>query len=275
GDEAAHSARDEEGLVHPGERRGAPRLGAARPLLRGMADLPRHRRSAHGHHPRRRRQRMVRAGGVDLRRSRRDLDPLQRGPRLRRGGDADPRGVELGERARRRAVRRRRAGRAVPQRGRRRALAAHRRAARPPVAAALAARRRRADPARAGAAPHGRAPALGRHLQRRRLPHRGWRRHLAAAQQRDPLRLPAGGPALPGIRPVRARAGDGAGHAGPPVPAEPLRHVPERRRRAELAEHRGRPALLLRLPRGGASARPGDAVPAAAERRQRRPLRAG
>ncbi len=58
------------------------------------------------------------------------------------------------------------------------------------VAAALEPGRRRADPALAGSASHRRETALGRHLRRRRVLHRGWRRDLGAAQPRHPRRFP-------------------------------------------------------------------------------------
>ena len=54
---------------------------------------------------------------------------------------------------------------------------------------------------------------------------------LGAAQPRDPQRLSAGGPAISRIRAVRAFDRAGTGLAGPALPAEPLRDVPQRRRR--------------------------------------------
>ena len=153
-------------------------------------------------------------------------------------------------------------------------LAACRGTAEASVAAAMEPRRRRPHPAFAGAASRGQGPDLGRHLGGRRLPHRRRRRDLGAAQPRHARRLPARGPELSGVRPVRAQSGDGARNARPALPAEPLRHVPQRRRRQELAEHRKRPALELRLPDGGASARSRHRLPDPAQRRLRRPLRA-
>ena len=128
------------------------------------------------------------------------------------GRGADQGGVERGAGGEE-PLCRRRAGGAVPQRRRRRVLAPRRRPARPPVAAALAAGRRRADPALAGAAPGRRPPALGRDLLGRRVPHRGCRRDLGAAQPGHQGRLHARGPEVPRNRPVRALPGDGAGHA--------------------------------------------------------------
>ena len=87
------------------------------------------------------------------------------------------------------------------------------------------------------------APALGRDLLGRRVLYRRRRRHLGAAQSRDARRLHARGPEIPGDRPVRALPGDGARHARSPVPAEPLRHVPQRGRRPAVGEHRGGPAV--------------------------------
>ena len=95
------------------------------------------------------------------------------------------------------------------------------------------------------------------------------------AQPRHPLRFPARGPALSRIRPMRALPGDGAGHDRAALPAEPLRHVSQRRWRPALGQHRGGAALELRLPGRGPSARPRHAVPAAAQRRHQGPLRAG
>ena len=69
------------------------------------------------------------------------------------------------------------------------------------------------------------------HLLGRRVPYRRWRRHLGAAQPGHPGRLHARGPEVPRDRPVRALPGDGAGHARSALPAEPLRHVPQRGRR--------------------------------------------
>ena len=96
---------------------------------------------------------------------------------------------------------------------------------------------------------------------------------LGAAQPRHQGRLSARGAAIPGVRPVRALPGDGAGPARSPLPAEPLRHVPQRGRRPAVAEHRGGPAVVVRLSGGGPSARPGNPLPRAAQRRQRGPLR--
>ena len=159
-------------------------VGAARPVLRDLADEPRHRRSGDRHDLRRRRQRVVRPGGLEVHRSRRHLDPFERGPRLRGGRGADQGGLEPG------AGRRAASTPGVEPAGLFRSddggqsLAARRRPARPPVAAALAAGRRRADPALAGAAPERRAAALGRDLRGRRVPHRRRRRDLGAAQPR-------------------------------------------------------------------------------------------
>ncbi len=107
-------------------------------------------------------------------------------------------------------------------------VAPRRRPARSPVAAAVAAGRSGADPALAGSAPARTRADLGRHLRGRSVSYRRRRRHLGAAQPRDQGRLHAGGAALPGVRPVRALPGDGAGYARSALPAEPLWHVSER-----------------------------------------------
>ena len=125
----------------------------------------------------RRRQRVVRPGGLEIHRPGRDLDPFERGPRLRGGRDADPLGLEH-RRLGRHGLCRGRAGGPVPQRRSRPDLAARRRSARAPLAGRMAAGRRWADPALAGHAPRRSAAALGRHLRRRRVPHERWRPDL-------------------------------------------------------------------------------------------------
>ena len=236
-------------------------MGAARSVLRDLADESRHRGRGDRHDLRRRRRRLVRPGGLEVQRSGHDLDALQRGSRLRGRGRPDQGGVEPVSRYSR-PVRRRRAGRAVPKRRRWAVMAARRWPARPPVAPALAAGRRRADPAFPRAPSGGRAPALGRDLLGRRLLYGRRRRHVGAAQSGDARGLHARGPEIPRDRPVRALPGDGGRHARSPVPAEPLRHVPQRGRRPAVGEHRGGPAVELRVPRGGPSARTGHALSA-------------
>ena len=58
------------------------------------------------------------------------------------------------------------------------------------------------------------------------------------------------------------------GPLGSSVPAEPLRHVSQCRWWRNVAEHRERPSLHVRLPRRGASARSFNAVPISVERRR-------
>ncbi|PZQ16240.1 MAG: hypothetical protein DI565_08660 [Ancylobacter novellus] len=139
----------------------------------------------------------------------------------------------------------------------------------------MAGGRRGAHPAFDRPGPGRREPDLGRHVFGRGVPHRRRRKDLGAAELRRALRLPAGGPALSRIRPVRALHRHGAGRIGPPLPAEPLRHVSQRRRRPELGVDRERPAVELRLSGGGAPAGSGAALPRAAQRRRPRPLHAG
>ena len=79
----------------------------------------------------------------------------------------------------------------------------------------------------------------------------------------------------PEYGPVRALPCASARHAGPALPAEPLRHVSQRRWREELGQHRGRAALQLRLPRRHPSARPRNALSPAAQWRHQGPLCAG
>ena len=152
---------------------------------------------------RRRRQRLVRAGGVEIARFRRDLDPFQPGPRLPPGRDAGA--MRLGRPRRARpALCRRRAGGPVRQRRRGPKLPRVRGPAPPSHAAGMAAGRRRARSCtRSSPIPPTRA-GCGSASPRRRVLHRGRRRDLEPAQLRHALRFPARGPALPRVRPVRA-----------------------------------------------------------------------
>ena len=129
-----------------------PVLGAARPVLRGVADEPCRCRSGDRHDLRRRRQRMVRPGGVEVHRPRRHLDAFERGPRLPGGRR---------RRSNRSGAWRRRTARlyaGVEPAGLFRSddggqiVAACRGLRDHPIAAELAAGRRRADPAFARAA---------------------------------------------------------------------------------------------------------------------------
>ena len=65
---------------------------AARPLLRGLAGVPRRPRRGDGHDLRRRRERVARLGDLAQPRPRGDVDAVERGHRLRRGRRAQ--GVE-------------------------------------------------------------------------------------------------------------------------------------------------------------------------------------
>ena len=165
------SGRHAQGRVHPGERHRAPLVGAARSLLCHLAHEPRQGRPHDRHDLWRRRQRVVWPCGLEVHRSRRELDPFERGPGLRRRRDADPLGLEH-RRVRRHGLCRRRARRPVPQRRSRPVLAPRRGPARPPLAAGMAAGRRWADPPLAGDPPRRPGAALGRDLDRRRVPHR-------------------------------------------------------------------------------------------------------
>ena len=202
----------------------------------------------------RRRQRVVRPGGLEVDRSRRDLDAFERGPRL----PARARSRSRRSGAWRRATGSLYAG--VEPAGLFRSddggavVAARRGPARPPVAAALAAGRRRADPALAGAASRATTRQIWVGISaRRRVPHGRRRRDLGAAQPRHARRLPAGGAELPGVSASACTAWCMApGHARPALPAEPLRHVSQRRRRpaAGRASRRAcrRPSASRRRP---------------------------
>ena len=73
--------RNAQGVLPPRERRGARGLGGARPVLRGLADLPRRARRRIGRDLRRRRERVARGGRLAEQRPRRELGAVQRGPR--------------------------------------------------------------------------------------------------------------------------------------------------------------------------------------------------
>ena len=76
-----------------------------------------------------------------------------------------------------------------------------------------------------------------------------WTPRNTRAARRLAARAPRG-------RLLRPQARDVAGRPRPPVPAEPLRHAPQRRRRPLVDGDHRRPAVRLRLRRGGASPRP-------------------
>ena len=101
--------------------------------------------------------------------------------------------------------------------------------------------------------PGRRRPLLGDRAGLRHLRDDGQRRLVDAAQPRPAGRLAA---REPRDRLLRPQARDVAGRPRPPLPAEPLRHAPLRRRRPLVdRDHRGA-AVRLRLRRGGAPARP-------------------
>ena len=76
---------------------------------------------------------------------------------------------------------------------------------------------------------------------------------------------------LPGVRPVRAQGRPRRDRAGPPLPPEPRRRLPLRRRGSVVAGHRSRAALGVRLRDGDPPARGQHGVHLP-DRRRRRPL---
>ena len=71
------------------------------------------------------------------------------------------------------------------------------------------------------------------HLHRRRLPDQRRRGLVGAAQPGHPGRVPARGPAVPRVRPVRAQGDPAPVPSRAAVPAEPRRRLPLRRPRRE------------------------------------------
>ena len=195
GEEGPDTPRNTERRIHRRERCGAAVVVAARAVLRDMADEPCRGRSRDRHDLRRRRQRMVRPGGVEVRRSRRNLDAFKRGACLSGGRRADQGGVESFAEWRR-ALRWSAAGGSVQERRPGSVLAACQRLAETPDAAGLDPRRRRSDPALSSGASKRRRQNLGRNFGSRRVPHQRWRRDVGAAQSWHAGRLPAGGPEL-------------------------------------------------------------------------------
>ena len=88
----------------------------------------------------------------------------------------------------------------------------------------------------------------------------GRRRLVGDAKRGRARRLHARGPAVPGLRPMRAQARHGRRRRRAPVPAEPLRRVPLIRRRQPVGGDHRRPADRVRLPDGRAPARPEDGL---------------
>ncbi len=203
---------------------------------------------------RRRELELARPAGLAFRRPRRELagDAQRRDP-LPRGHRGDP-GSRLA------AHPGRRGGRRLRRHGARRRLALHRprrdvhpRAGPvgPPRAPGVGRRLRRAGLPHDPSAPDRPAVRDGRHLHRRRLPDHRRRRVVAGAQPGHQGRVPAGGPAVPAVRPVRAQ-GDAAPRAsGAALPPEPRRRLPLRRRGRRLEVDRRRPARRVRVPDRG------------------------
>ena len=210
-----------------------------RPDVRRLADPRRDRRSGDRRHPRRRRQQLVRPGGLAERRPRRDVEPLERGHDLRR----------------RRREDRRRSG-----------------ASRPGPGDAMYAGVEPAGLFRSadGGATWQHVEGLTNHPSRPEWqPGNGglilhsivpspddadrvwvgissvgafetadggatWQ----TAERGRAGRLHARGPAVPRLRPVRAQARHGRGRRRAPLPAEPLRRVSlDRRRQAVGGDH--------------------------------------
>ena len=223
-----------------------------------------------GHDLRRRRERVARRRRLAQRRPRRDVGALQRGPRVRRDGDLKLSKVS---------------GPAAPRHGR---LLAGAEAAgvfesRDGGARGRCCRRSTASPAATtGTTRPSSRPATWACRACSRTPttrDRFWvvvqgygifetdrrRRHVDAAQPRPARRLAA---RRPGGRLLRAQARDGA-RPRAPVPAEPLRHAPQRRRRPLVdRDHRGS-AERLRLRRRRPPARPRRLLRHPARRRPR------
>ena len=225
----------------------APLLDAARPVLRDLADEPCRRRPRHRHDLCRRRQRMVRPGGLEVDRSR------------RRPGRIRATGLGL---SRRRGADQVRCGASPPR------TAASMPACEPAGlfrsddggqswqhVAGL-----RDHPSRPDWHPGGGGLILHSLVTHPDDEQQIWVGISAAGvfhtadggKTWEPRNrgtradfLPEG-PALSGIRPVRALPGDGARHARPALPAEPLRHVSQRRWRpaAGTASRPGLPSTF-------------------------------
>ena len=109
----------------------------------------------------------------------------------------------------------------------------------------------------------------GRHLLGRGLPDRRRRRLVGAAQPGRPGRVPARGPAVPRVRPVRAQDEPAPVPSRAAVHAEPRRRLPVRRPRRVVDLHRRRAARRLRVPGRGAPARAGHGLRLPAQRQRR------
>ena len=152
--------------------------------------------------PGRRRQPVVRAGGLAVRGRRLDLDALVGRADLRRRRRADRHGLVPRDDARRRDPRRRRAGRALPERRRRRDLAPRRGPDQPSDPADLGPGRRRAHPAHDHPPPDRHRPDVGRHLGGRRL--RDARRRRRRGRRATSASAPSSTPRTASPRPASA-----------------------------------------------------------------------
>ena len=210
-----------------------------------------------GHDLRRRRERVARRGRLAQPRSRRDAGSCR--ARASATATADAEALEdLGpDRGARTALRRRRGGRRVREPRRRRDLVAPQHARRSARAASTGTTRRTSLPGTSACRRSCRTPTIppasGSSCRGSASSRPRRRRVLDAAQPRPARRLAARGPRG---RLLRPQARDVAGRPRPPLPAEPLRHASQRRRRAVVGrDHRG-PAVRLRVRRGSAPARP-------------------
>ena len=242
-----------QGVLPAGVRRRPARLGGARPVLRRLARLPRDPRRRDRHALRRLRERVARRGRLAELRPRRELGALERGPLVRRRRRPQAvEGLRADGRARAPPRRRRGGGRVREPRRRRDLVAQHhaRRAAGPrrvehPDEPAARPPRPSRDPSapRRGLALLGDRPGL-RHLRDHR------RRRVVDASQQGPARRLAA--REPGGRLLRPQARDVARRHRPPLPAEPRRHAPQRRRGSVVGRDHARacrPSSALRRPR--------------------------
>ena len=212
--------------------------------------------------------------GLALRRPRRQLggdpqrrDPLSRGQR----GDAGA-GLAAGARCHRRGrVRRHRARRGLEVHRPGRDVRPRAGPLGPPRTARVGCRIRRPGVPHDPAAPDRPPVRDGRHLDGRRLPDDRRRRELAGPQPGHHRGVPAGGRAVPRLRPVRAQGHPPPGPPRAALPPEPRRRLPLRRRGRDLEVHRRRTARRLRVPdrRPSPRARHRLRLPA---RRRRRPV---
>ena len=231
-------------------------MDAARAVLRGVARLPRRLRARLGDDLRRGRERVARRRRLAQPRPGRDVAALERGPLLRRGRAARLEALRP-RRHPRPPARGRRDGGPVREPRCRRELVAPDHARRPTGPRRLERSRQAAarppGTARALAAPRRSRADVGGGAGLRRVRVGRRRRVLDPAQPR--AALPDAAPGRCRGRLLRAQAGDvRRPHAA--LPAEPLRHLPERRRGTLVERDHGGAARRVRLRRGGAPARP-------------------